>query len=144
MAINDSGTTLGDLNRLDRDNFDHIMKRDGQIYKFATYKQAVMFMGQCVDKVMRKCGVKIRPGMDENRINRLMKSREVKVEQRTYDIEVESKRADSQGGTPYQSGLYIYSRQEIAGFVSSPFQVQSEIDLIPAFYIKTTGKMGGL
>ncbi|WP_300456643.1 hypothetical protein [Desulfobacula sp.] len=130
MAYIDKETTLGDLNRMDRDNFAHVMKRDAKTYKFQTAKAARLFMGQCVDKIMRKCGIKIRPGMDGKRISRLMASRKVKVEHRVYD----------EKEPLYQTGLFIYDNLEIAGFVSSPFKQESEIDLIPAFYIRTTVK----
>lgn len=139
MAINDRDTTLGDLNSLDRDNFDHVMKK-AKTYKFATPKMAQMFMGTCVDKAMRKCGVKINPSMDGNRIGRLMASKGVKTEHRVYDDKAEAERCNKKGGTPYQTGLYIYDNHEIAAFVSSPFKYQGKIMLTPAFYIRTTVK----
>ncbi len=131
MAFFDNETTLGDLNRHDRDNFAHVMKRDAKLYKFTSLKQAQRFMGTCVDKALRKCGVKIKPGMDGKRISRMMTSRNVKVEHRTYDEKEEL----------YTTGLFIYDNHEIAAFISSPLQQISNINLIPAFYIKTTVKL---
>ncbi len=139
MAINDKDTTLGDINRLDRDNFDHIMQKDGKIYRFENASEAQRFMGLCVDKALRKCGVKIKPNMDGTRISRMMTSRECQMEHRVYDDAEESERADKEGGTPYQTGLYIYSRREIVAFVSSPFMHDGEI-IAPGVYIKTTVK----
>ncbi len=128
MAINDRDTTLGDLNRLDRDNFAHAMKK-AKTYKTPTAKAAQLLMGQCFDRAMRKCGVKVRPGMDGSEIAQLMIKKEVKVEHRVYDPKEEDL---------YQTGLYIYSKKEIAGFISSPFEYQGKIDLAPAFYVRTT------
>lgn len=139
MPINSPETTLGDLNRLDRDNFDHVMKK-AKTYKFHTPGMARKFMGSCVNKAMRKCGVKIKPSMNGDRIARLMTSKNVKMEHRVYDDEEEAERCKN-GGTPYQTGLYIYDNREIAAFVSSPFEYQGEIMVAPAYYIRTTVEM---
>jgi hypothetical protein len=139
MARNDVDTTLGDINRLDRDNFDHIMKRDANTFKFATPKEAQHFMGLCVDKALRKCGIKIRPNMNGDRIARLMASRECKLEHRTYDDKEEAERVDKEGGTPYQTGLFVYSKNEITAYISSPFAYDGGV-IMPGVYIKTTVK----
>lgn len=123
----DSETTLGDLNRIDRDNFNHINGRHGKEYKFTTVRDAYVFMGQSLDRILRKSGVKIRPGMDATRINRMLDSREVRVEHRDYGPDEPL----------YMSGAFVYDHKEIAGFVSRPFYRKSErIHLLPAFYVR--------
>ncbi len=130
MAINDKDTTLGDLNRLDRDNFEHMKERYGNMYKFTDQKEATMCMGKFLDKILRKSGVKIRPGMDEKRIDRMLASRDVRIEHRVYEDDEEL----------YKSGVFIYDGKEIAGFVSNPFYQISDIDLLPAFYVLVIAK----
>jgi len=136
MAMIDHNTTLGDLNDLDRDNFDNLM-RNAKTYRFETPKEAQNFMGVCVDKALRKCGVKINPSMDGHRIGRLMTSRQAKVEHRVYDDKEEYDLCNRTGKTPYQTGLYIYSRKEIAAFVSSPFRHNGLVQM-PGIYVRTT------
>jgi len=130
MGLNDAGTTLGDLNRLDRDNFEHMKERYGTVYKFANEEEAVMCMGKFFDRIMRKSGVKIRPGMDAKRIDRMLTSKNVKVEHRVYDEEEEL----------FRSGAFIYDNHELAGFVSNPFYQMASIDLLSAFYVLVIAK----
>lgn len=131
MGIADRDTTLGDLNRLDRDNFAHIDNKDCKTYAFPSYKSAVAFMGQAFDKAMRKCGVKVRPGMDGNRIDRMMKSRGVKVEHREYGPDE----------ILYRSGIFIYDNREIAAFISNPHVREGKIvELYEKFVIRTNVK----
>ena len=138
MAIHDQNTTLGDINRIDRDNFDYLIK-NAKTYRFDSPKQAQLFMGRCVDKILRKCGVKIKPSMDGNRIGRMMASRAIKVEHRVYNDKEELERSQKDKDSPRQTGLYIYSKKEIAAFVSSPFQHDGAI-IMPGVYIRTTVK----
>jgi hypothetical protein len=127
-----SDTTLGDLNRRDRDNFDHVLKHDAKTYRFASVNDARKFMGHCFDLIMRKCGAKVRPGMDSNRIDRLMRKHNVKVEHREYPPDEPL----------YQTGMYIYKNGEIAGFVSSPFRYHGAlVELLPQYFIRTTARI---
>jgi hypothetical protein len=128
MGVYNSDNTLGDLNRLDRDNFAHIDNKDCKSYAFTTYEAAVKFMGQATDKAMRRCGVKVRPGMDGARIDRMMKSRGVKVEHREYGPDE----------VLYRSGIFIYDNREIAAFVSNPYVREGKIiDLHEKFIVRT-------
>jgi len=126
----DKETTLGDLNRIDRDNFNHIDSHHGKIYSFTTIESALKFVGHCVDTAMRKSGIKIRPGMTPERIERMCRSREVRVEERDYGPDEEL----------YLSGLFIYDKKEISAFASRPFYRKSELSMIPQFYVRTTVK----
>ncbi|HEX9972307.1 MAG TPA: hypothetical protein VGD14_09570 [bacterium] len=126
----DKETTLGDLNSIDRDNFDHIDSKYGKIHIFQTLEQALKFVGHCVDKALKKSGVKIRPGMTAERVDRMLKSREIRVEDRDYGPEEEL----------YLSGLFIYDKKEIVAFVSRPFYRKSELSTLPQFYVRTTVK----
>jgi len=129
MGIADRDTTLGDLNRLDRDNFAHIDNKDCKTYAFPTYKAAVHFMGKALEKALRKSGVKIRDGMPSARIDRMMKSRDVKVEHRNY----------GKDEVLYRSGLFVYDNREIAAFVSNPFVREGNIvDLYEKFHVRTS------
>ena len=130
MARNDVDTTLGDINRLDRDNFEHMKEKYGNVYKFSNADAAGMCMAKFIDKIVRKSGVKIRPGMDAKRIDRMLASKNVRIEHRVYGEEEEL----------YRSGVFIYDNKEISGFVSNPFYQVSDIDLLPAFYVLVIAK----
>ncbi|RLB94826.1 MAG: hypothetical protein DRH26_00055 [Deltaproteobacteria bacterium] len=131
MGIADRDTTLGDLNRLDRDNYAHIDNKDCKTYAFPSYKFAVKFMGQAFDNAMRKCGVKVRVGMASTKIDRMMKSRGVKVEHREY----------GQDEILYRSGIFIYDNREIAAFISNPFVREGNIiDLYEKYHVRTNVK----
>lgn len=130
MGIADRDTTLGDLNRLDRDNFAHIDNKDCKTYAFPSHESAVQFMGKAFDKAMRKCGVKIRPGMGA-RLDRMMRSRGVKVEHREYGPDE----------ILYRSGIFIYDNREIAAFISNPHVREGMIlDLHEKYIVRTTVK----
>ncbi len=131
MGIADRDTTLGDLNRLDRDNFAHIDNKDCKTHAFISYKTAVSFMGKAMDKAMRKCGVKIRPGMEGSKIDRMMRSKNVKVEHRAYGKDEEL----------YRSGIFVYDQREIAFFISNPFVREGKIiDIHAKFHVRTNVK----
>ena len=125
----DSDKTLGDVARLDRDNFNHVNNTECKVYKFQTERSAANFIGQSMEKAFRDLGVKIR-GKDGKRMDRLMKSRGVQMEQRSYAQEEQD----------YISGKFFYKNGEIAYFISNPFQQESTIDLMPALYVKTNVK----
>ena len=127
-----SDTTLGDLNRRDRDNFSHVMEHGTKTYRFNSVGDARKFMGHCFDLIMKKCGVKVRAGMAAQGIDRLMRKHNVRVEHREYPPDEPL----------YQTGVYIYKNGEIAGFVSSPFRYQgTKIELLPQFFIRTTARV---
>ena len=134
-------TTLGDLAELDRDNFAHVGDKETKTYRFPSVKSAWIFMFQAYDKALRAMGVKIRPGMDAKRIDRLLVSRGVRVEHREYPPEEKD----------YVSGFYFYrfsedseqSTREISFFVSNPYtRVGGKIKLLHKdFYVKTNVKV---
>ncbi len=130
MGINDY--TLGDLAEHDRDNFAHVLKKKGKVYKFVKYNDALAFMGQCFKSIMKKVGVKIKPGIDGEKIDKTMKEKKVKVEHREYPPEEEL----------YRTGIFIYDNREIAGYVSNPFidPIEVKYGLLPRYYIHTTAK----
>ncbi|MCP4116471.1 MAG: hypothetical protein GY737_13885 [Desulfobacteraceae bacterium] len=131
MTITDE-TTIGDLEQNDRANYTEAVQRNHKIYTFPSVPAAHEFMGQAFDKIMRRCGVHIKPGDRKAHIDKLLKREGVKVEQRTYGKDEKL----------YKSGLFVYTRGEIAGYVSSPFvQVGgSPLYQPPKFYIQTTEK----
>ena len=129
MTITDE-TTIGDLEINDRDNFTKNVEKDHKTYTFESVRSARKFMGQAVDKIMNKCGVKIKRGGDARLIDQRLKAEGVKVEQRTYPPEEEL----------YRSGLFVYKRGELIGFVSSPFRQISNLHLQDRLYIMTTEK----
>jgi hypothetical protein len=129
-------TTLGDVAEMDRGNFAHVNNTETKTYKFPTAQVAGRFMAQCYDKALRKLGVKVRPGMDAARIDRLMVSRGVRLEHREYPPDEEN----------YVSGFYFYrvseddinATRELAYFVSNPFRHEGRItSLHEAFYVRT-------
>jgi len=123
MTITDE-TTLGDLEANDRDNYSHIKTKT---YAFTSKATALKFMGDTFDKIMGKLGIEIKPNSRAERIDKMLKKQGVKVEQRTYPPEEPL----------YKSGLYVYKRGDLAGFVSSPFIQESKLYLYK-FYIETT------
>ena len=129
-------TTLGDMAVTDRDNIQAINK-ESKIYKFMSAQAAHKYMCQAYDKALRTLGVKIRPGMDAVRIDRLLVSRGVRIEHREYPPDEPD----------YVSGFFFYKMsedseraiREIAFFVSNPFtQVSGKIQtLYRDYFIKT-------
>ena len=130
--------TLGDIARLDQDNFQHLDEKEHEDFQFETLATARQFQAKCFDKTIRRLGIKIKPGMSPERIERLFKSREVRVETRIYH-------PDDGGSEVYYDGIYIYKgdleSQEIVAFISNPFiRKKKIINLTPRFIIRTNVK----
>lgn len=125
-----SETTIEDLELNDRDNFTETVEKGHKTYTFGSVRSAQKFMGQAFDQIMAKCGVKIKRGGDARIIDRRMKAEGVKVEQRTYPPDEPL----------YRSGLFVYKRGDLMGFVSSPFRQMSNIHIQNRLYIMTTEK----
>jgi len=125
-----SETTIGDLELNDRANYTQAVEKDHKIYTFDNVATARRFMGKAFDRIMQRVGVIVKPGMRSGEIGKFLKASGVKVEQRTYPPTEPL----------YRSGLFVYKRGELMGFVSSPFVKQSSIYLTPRFYVMTTEK----
>ena len=136
--------TLGDIKKRDIDNVELVQKSSRE-RSFQSLKAATIFCGQAVKTILLKMGVdqaKFYQGFAEerkrlkakiagatsavslseatefakrslvNKIDREMNRHDVKVEKREY---TDPKRA-------VHSGIYIYHHNEIACFLSSPYQ----------------------
>lgn len=125
-----SETTIADLEANDRANFTENVEKSHKTYMFPSVPVARKFMGEAFDRIIRKCGVEIQPGTNGHQIDRLLKMEGVKVEQRTYPPDEPL----------YRSGIFVYKRGELMGFVSSPFYEQATIYMAPKIYIMTTEK----
>ncbi|MBI9090722.1 MAG: hypothetical protein JEZ12_16010 [Desulfobacterium sp.] len=123
-------TTIEDMELNDRDNYTEAVEKDHKTYTFSKVSVAKRFMGEAFDHIMKRCGINIKPGMHGAKIDKLMKVSGIKVEQRTYPPEEPL----------YRSGLFVYKRGELMGFVSSPFVKNSSVYLTPRIYIMTTEK----
>ncbi|MGD9825829.1 hypothetical protein [Desulfobacter sp.] len=133
-------TTLGDLAGMDRENFAHVDNKEAKTYKFPSARAAGLFMAKAYDKALRSLGVKIRPGMDAKRIDRMLVSKGVRVEHREYPPDEKT----------YVSGFFFYrfsedseqSTRELAYFVSNPFtSTGGNIKrLFRDFYVRTNVK----
>lgn len=134
-------TTLGDMAEIDQDNFAHVCGKETKTYRFPSSRAAFSFMAQAYDKALRSMGVKIRPGMDAKRIDRLLASKGVRVEHREYPPDQDL----------YVSGFYFYrfsedseqSTREIAFFVSNPYtRTGGRIELLHNdYFVQTNAKV---
>ncbi len=130
MGVYNSDTTLGDLNRLDRDNYNHIDNKLAKTYRFPNAHAAFAFVGECLQTALGKCGVPVVP-MDGDIVSRVMKDLNIKVEHRNYPPEEEL----------YMSGWFVYDNREIAAFISNPFQrISQMIDTNNDVFVRTTVK----
>lgn len=127
MTITDE-TTIADLEANDRDNYAKVVGGSSKTYTFPALSSAHKFMGEAFDHIMKRCGVVILPGHRKAHIDKHLKKQGVVVEQRTYPPDEPL----------FRSGLYVYKRGEMMGFVSSPFIRKSKICLIQKFHIETT------
>lgn len=125
-----SETTIEDLEINDRDNYTENVEKNHKIYRFASVGTARKFMGEAFDNIMKRCGVFVTPGDHGSSMDVKMQSAGIKVEQRSYPPDEPL----------YRSGLYVYKRGELMGYVSSPFVRNSKLYLTPMVYIMTTEK----
>lgn len=123
-------TTLGDIEQNDRDNYKETVEKNHRIYRFLSVSSAQKFMGQAVDKILKRCGVTVQPGTRGKIIEHRMKKNGVEVEHRKYDEDEEL----------YRSGLFIYKHGELVGYASSPFVSCPEQKFLTpmSIYIQTT------
>ena len=70
-------------------------------------------------------GVFVTPGDHGRSMDVKMQSAGIKVEQRSYPPDEPL----------YRSGLYVYKRGELMGYVSSPFVRNSKLYLTPRFIL---------
>lgn len=134
-------TTLGDLAEIDKGNFAHVDSKESKTYKFATYSDAIKFMARAHAKALRSLGVKIKPGMNAKRIDRMLVSRGVRLEHREYPPDEKN----------YVTGFFFYrfsedseqSDRELAYFISNPFtSTGGKIELLHKdYYVRTNVKM---
>ena len=123
-----SDTTLGDLNQNDRANFKEAVLKRQKTFAFPGVIGAREFMGDAFNNIMRRCGIKIKRGDHKAHIDKQLKKHGIRVEHRTYPPEEQL----------YRSGLFIYKRGEMMGFVSSPFVKVSGLYTPPKYFIMTT------
>ena len=124
-----SDTTLGDMGKRDKDNFEHLMKQ-AETKEFPSHEIAFLFQLQCMNTVLVKHGVKIHQGAKAKKIDALLKKHRMRIEHRD-DIYLPVE----------QRGLYIYKgnqdqiwkENEIVAFISDPYK--SVIILTPNFSI---------
>jgi len=123
-------TTLGDVEQNDRDNFKETVQKNHKVYRFPSISSAQKFMGQAVDKILKRCGVKVQSGTRGKIIDHRMKKKGVEVEHRKYDEDEEL----------YKSWVFIYKHGELVGYVSSPFVSSLEQKFLTptSIYIQTT------
>ncbi len=129
MGVYNSDTTLGDLNRLDRDNYNHIDNKEAQTYRFPSHSAALKFVNQCIKKSLERCGVKMLPGNGEE-MEKVMDAKNIRVEHRDYPPEEEL----------YMSGWFIYDNREISAFISNPFIYKTDFAANQDFFVRTTVK----
>lgn len=122
-------TTIGDLEANDRSNYTEVVESKSKTYAFTSLRLAHKFMGKAFDHLMARCGVEILRNHQRPHIDKMLKKQGVKVEQRTYPPDEPL----------YKSGLYVYKRGDLVGFVSSPFIRRSILYLEDQnIYIETT------
>lgn len=143
MSKTHADTTLGDVAQTDRDNFSHVDGKENKTFKFSDVQAARIFMFKVYDMALKRLGIKVRPGMDANRIDRMLRSKGVFIEHREYPKDERV----------YKSGFFIYriadheethrAEKELAYFISNPFTKDTgNIHLLRReFYIRTNVKI---
>lgn len=128
MTVTDE-TTIGDLEKNDRGNYAQNVEKKSRVYTFGNLGMAQRFMADAFGSIVKRCGIEIRRNHKAKDIDRMIKKQGVKVEHRAYPPEEPL----------YRSGLFVYVRGELMGFVSDPFVRKSTLYLSrPVFYIQTT------
>jgi len=99
--------TLDKIAEDDMEMLEHALKNT-TTHWFNTPAEAMHFQGAKMFGLLRRLGIKVNQKMDGKMVDRMMKVKDVKVEQRKYDEEL----------TAWRSGTYIYQGKELVGWIS--------------------------
>ena len=105
--INSPNDTLDDLKANDIDNLEHVL-RGAKTFNFKTEREALEFQGQCLFPRLEELGLYASTVPSESLMQELMAEKEIRIETRPYENPEDQ----------WRSGIYIYHKGEIAGFIS--------------------------
>ncbi len=119
--------TLDEVKQDDIGMLGDILK-NAKEYRFATQAECVEFQSACLYKTLERLGLKMNAHLNEKMVDRILKTKGIKVERRTYDDEIDKER----------TGFYVYKQgengDEMVAFISDPVQIT---DPLVYFVIKT-------
>lgn len=121
MAHEFNTDTLDDIKHRDILNLEVFLNKKGRLYrKFQTSKDASEFQGRRLEMILVFMGVNFQRGLrDQEYFDNIFKEKNIKIENRIYEEEDDE----------WRSGIYVYNRNEIAGFVGYPVFNPERIDL---------------
>lgn len=104
--------TLGEIADDDKGMFDDVIK-NAKKYNFGQdVAKAKAFIGACLDKSLKRCGLTASPHMKPKMVDMLMKRCKIKIESR-------SKYKDPKDA--WKNGIYVYKGDQLAAFISQIF-----------------------
>jgi len=131
MAHEFKTDTLDDIRDRDILNLEIFLKKKGRIYKkFKSAADAHEFQGRRLETILVSMGVNFRRGLkDPSYFDNVFKEKNIKVENRMYEEKEDE----------WRSGIYVYNRNEIGGFVGYP--IFDEYHLEDGYTIMYTEKL---
>ena len=104
--------TLADIWSDDAAMTDDAIK-NAKKYNFGNdHKKAQAFIGDCLDKTLKRCGLTISPHMKPKMASMLMKRHRVKIESRNKFKTQED---------AWKNGIYVFKKNELVAFISQMF-----------------------
>lgn len=105
--------TLDEIKQDDIGMLGDILK-NAKEYRFTTEAECMAFQGDCLFKTLGKLGLPITEKMHQGMVDRIIKTKGIRVERRRYTDEIDLER----------TGFYVYKEHEngdeMAAFISDP------------------------
>lgn len=106
--------TLDEIKQDDIGMLGDILK-NAKEYRFTSEAECMAFQGDCLFKTLTKLGLPINDKMNEKMVDRILKTKGIRVERRRYDDEIDRER----------TGFYVYKEPqsevlEMVAFISDP------------------------
>lgn len=110
--------TLDEIKQDDIGMLGDILK-NAKEYRFTTEAECMAFQGDALFKTLGKLGLPMNDKMNEKMVDRILKTKGIRVERRRYDDEIDPERA----------GFYVYKEHEngdeMVAFISEPMRVMA-------------------
>ena len=105
--------TLDEIKQDDIGMLGDILK-NAKEYRFTTEAECMAFQGDCLFKTLGKLGLPMNEKMDQKMVDRIIKTKGIRVERRRYTDEIDLER----------TGFYVYKEHEngdeMVTFISDP------------------------
>lgn len=133
-SLNDS-RTLEDIWSDDKAMTDDAIKNAKKYVFGNSHKKAQAFIGDCLNKTLKRCGLTISPHMKPKMAERLMK---------THGVEIESRTKFRDEKDAWKNGIYVFRHGELVAFISQMFVFRPnrfKIDRNPYIAVITNAKV---